>query len=78
MQFSEVEEDVPIKGNPRFEKRTNIEDLDGKLKVNEPRVLGLRTLKQAKIGPKRFDIDPPTKESIAFQKEMQEEVAKGR
>lgn len=45
VQLSEVEEDVPIRGNPRFVKRTNIEDLVGKIKGNKPRVLGLRTLK---------------------------------
>ena len=45
MQFSEVEEDVPIKGNPRFEKRTNIDDIVTKPKEVEPQVLGLSTLK---------------------------------
>ena len=44
VELTDVEEDVPIQGNPRFEKRTNIYDIVTKPKEVKPKVLGLRTL----------------------------------
>ena len=71
------DEEWMIIGKAKYEKRTNIFDIGEKLPVNKPKMLGLQSFKQAKIVKKRFDNEPPSKESVAFQRQVMEEVVKG-
>ena len=60
------------------DKSTNIFEIDSKLPANKAKTFHLKDLKQAKIGKKRFDNEPPSKELVDFQKQTMEEVVKGQ
>ena len=75
--FALDEGEEKANGEAEHDKRTNIFDIGRKLPVNKPKMLGLRNFKQAKIGKKRFDNEPPSKESVEFQEQVMDEVVKG-
>ena len=54
-----------MKDKVENDKRTNIYDIGEKLQAKKPRTLSLKDFKQAKIGKRRFDNEPPTKECVA-------------
>ena len=60
--FEQADEEWMVRGKQKYEKRTNIEDLLGKVEATKPRMIGLKSFHQMKGKERKFNNEKPSKE----------------
>ena len=67
IELDEDDGEFMVNGKSQYEKRTNIEDLLGKVEVNKPRMIGLKSFHKMKGKERKFNNEKPSKECIMLQ-----------